>query len=298
MTRHFSARVILTAACIAASAAAQTPPQGHPLVPAYPGSWMEQPAEVSAFDEFDVPTGAIKNGKVSKSEHLEGKVTMFAYRNPDGRSTLEIFRNYESGLKDAGFATLFTCKGGQCGEQIGLKGLGYLPNGEDARYLAARHARPEGDVYVAMHVQPISTSVVVVEVKPMETGLVKVSADALGKDLARAGHVAVYEILFDTGKADLEPASGGALKEIAALLAKDPALKLYVVGHTDNVGALAQNLDLSKRRAQAVVTALTTTYNVAPARLQADGVGPLAPVAGNNDEAGRAKNRRVELVKQ
>lgn len=147
MTRRFSAGVILTAGCIAASAAAQTPPPGHPLVPAYPGSRMEQPAEVSAFDEFDVPTGPIKDSKVSKSEHLEGKVTMFAYRSPEGRSILEVFRNYESGLKEAGFATLFTCKGEQCGTQIGLKGLGYLPNGEDSRYLAARLARPEGDVW-------------------------------------------------------------------------------------------------------------------------------------------------------
>jgi outer membrane protein OmpA-like peptidoglycan-associated protein len=223
---------------------------------------------------------------------------MVAYRNPDDRSTVEIFRDYESGLKEAGFATLFTCKGGQCGEQIGLRGFGYMPGDDDARYLAAKLARPKGDVYVALHVEAISTKFVVVEVKPIETGLVKISADALNKDLDHVGHVAVYEILFDTAKADLQPGSDGALTEIAALLARSPALKLYVVGHTDNVGALAQNLDLSKRRAQAVVTALTTTYKVAPARLHADGVGPLAPVASNDGEAGRAKNRRVELVKQ
>jgi len=298
MTRHFSAGVILTAACIAASAAAQTPPSGHPLVPAYPGSKTYQATVVAAFDEFDMPTGPSKNGKMSKSEHLEGKVTMLSYLSPEGRSILEIFRNYESGLKEAGFETLFTCKGEQCGGQIGLKGLGYLPDGDDARYLAVRLARSEGDVYVALHVATIETKIVVVEVRPMETGLVKISADALNKDLDHVGHVAVYEILFDTAKADLKPESDGALKEIAALLAKSPTLKLHVVGHTDNVGALAQNLDLSKRRAQAVVTALTTTYKVAAARLHADGVGPLAPVASNDGEAGRAKNRRVELVKQ
>lgn len=298
MTRDFNVGVIVTAACLAVSAASQTTNPGHPLVPAYPGSSVEQAAEVSAFDEFDMPTGPNEDGKMSKSEHLEGKLTTFAYRNPDDRSTLEIFRNYESGLKDAGFATLFTCKGEQCGGQVGIKGLGYLPYSEDARYLAAKLVRPEGDVYVAMHVETISTKVVVVEVKPMDTGLVKISADALNEDLDHVGHVAVYEILFDTGKADLKPASDGALKEIAALMAKSPTLKLYVVGHTDNVGALAQNLDLSKRRAQAVTAALTTTYKVAPARLQSDGVGPLAPVASNDNEAGRAKNRRVELVKQ
>ena len=297
MTRPLIAGVFLTAACLAASATAQTPP-GHPLIPAYPGSDVDQAPEVSAFDEFDLPTGPSKDGQMSASQHLEGKVTIFAYRNPDGRSTLEIFRNYEAGLKDAGFATLFTCRGDQCGGQIGLKGLGYLPESDDARYLAVKLARPEGDIYVGMHVQSLTTRVVVVELKRMEAGLVTVSADSLDKDFTRVGHVAVYEILFDTGKADLKPASDAALTEIASLLARSPALKLYVVGHTDNVGGLAQNVDLSKRRAQAVVLALTTTHKVAAARLQADGVGPLAPVAGNEEEAGRAKNRRVELVKQ
>jgi OmpA-OmpF porin, OOP family len=159
-------------------------------------------------------------------------------------------------------------------------------------------SRPEGDVNVALHVAALSTRFVVVELKPMDEGLATVSADALNNDIDRVGHVAVYAILFDTAQADLKPESDAALKEIARLLELSPALKLHVVGHTDNVGALAQNLDLSKRRAQAVVTALTATYKVAAARLHPDGVGPLAPVAGNDDEAGRTENRRVELVKQ
>lgn len=298
MRRRVGAGVFLIAAFFAASGAAQKPPQGHPLIPPYPGSAMEQEAEVSAFDEFDVPTGPLKDGRLTKSAHVEGKVTMFRYSTPEGRSILEVFRNYESALKEASFVTLFTCKGEACGAQLGLKGLGYLPNGEEARYLAARLARPEGDVYVALHVQPLDTRFVVVEVKPMDTGLVKISAEALTKDINRVGHVAVYEILFDTAKADLKPESNAALQEIARLLEASPALKLHVVGHTDNVGGLAQNMDLSKRRAQAVVTALTTTYKVAAARLHADGVGPLAPVASNDVEEGRTKNRRVELVKQ
>lgn len=132
----------------------------------------------------------------------------------------------------------------------------------------------------------------------MEKGLVKVPAEALKKDLFQFGHVAVYDILFDTAKADLKPESSAALKEITSLLARNPTLKLHVVGHTDNVGPLAQNLDLSRRRAQAVVAALSTTHKVAGARLHAEGAGPLAPVASNDHEAGRAKNRRVELVKQ
>jgi outer membrane protein OmpA-like peptidoglycan-associated protein len=88
------------------------------------------------------------------------------------------------------------------------------------------------------------------------------------------------------------------MKEIAKLLQGDPTLKLYVVGHTDNQGALDLNMDLSRKRAEAVLTALTTKYAVPATRLKAYGCGPYAPVASNGSEDGRAKNRRVELVKQ
>ena len=138
----------------------------------------------------------------------------------------------------------------------------------------------------------------VVEVKPMDSARVTVDAAALGGDLTRTGHAAVYGIYFDTGKTDLKPESEQAIGEIAKLLKTDPALKLYVVGNTDNVGGLDSNMKLSQGRAEAVVTSLTTTHGIAPARLRACGIGPLAPVAANEAEEGRAKNRRVELVRQ
>jgi OOP family OmpA-OmpF porin len=89
-----------------------------------------------------------------------------------------------------------------------------------------------------------------------------------------------------------------AIKAIAELLAAQAALKIFVVGHTDNVGTLASNLTLSRQRAEAVVAALVANHGVAPSRLVADGVGPLAPVAPNDSEEGRQKNRRVEIVAQ
>jgi outer membrane protein OmpA-like peptidoglycan-associated protein len=82
------------------------------------------------------------------------------------------------------------------------------------------------------------------------------------------------------------------------MLKENASLKVYVVGHTDNVGALAGNMDLSKRRAAAVVQELTSKYGVAAARLASFGAGPYAPIASNDKEDGRALNRRVELVKQ
>jgi outer membrane protein OmpA-like peptidoglycan-associated protein len=132
----------------------------------------------------------------------------------------------------------------------------------------------------------------------MEGGLVTVNADALKGDIGKTGHVAIYGIFFDTGSAAVKPESAPALQEIGKLLQQDPKLKLYIVGHTDNVGEIQMNMSLSRGRADAVLKALTATYGVAPDRLQAFGDGPFAPVASNRDEAGRAKNRRVELVER
>jgi outer membrane protein OmpA-like peptidoglycan-associated protein len=132
----------------------------------------------------------------------------------------------------------------------------------------------------------------------MESDLVQADAKALGDGIAAEGHSAVYGVYFDTAKADIKPESAAALAEIAKLLKGQPSLKVLVVGHTDNVGQLAANMDLSRRRADAVVKALATQFGIDPARLSAQGAGSLAPVASNRTEEGRAKNRRVELVEQ
>jgi outer membrane protein OmpA-like peptidoglycan-associated protein len=137
----------------------------------------------------------------------------------------------------------------------------------------------------------------IVVTKDVDTEVVA-NAAALQGGLTTSGHAIVNGILFDTGKADVKPESKPALDEVAKLLKQNPALKVYVVGHTDNVGALAANVDLSKRRAAAVMIALTTQYGISAARLAAYGDGPYAPIATNDSEDGRASNRRVELVKQ
>ncbi len=96
----------------------------------------------------------------------------------------------------------------------------------------------------------------------------------------------------------MKPESEPTLREISRLLSANPALRLHVVGHTDSVGTVDYNMDLSRRRAEAVVQALTSDYGVSSGRLRAAGVGPLAPAAPNTTEEGRAKNRRVELVEE
>jgi outer membrane protein OmpA-like peptidoglycan-associated protein len=138
----------------------------------------------------------------------------------------------------------------------------------------------------------------IVEEKAMAQNMVVVSAGEMAKAIGATGRVALYGILFDFNRADLKPESKPALDEIAELLKGDPGLKLYVVGHTDDVGGLESNLSLSKKRADAVVAALSREYGVAASRLSAHGLAFLAPVAVNTTDEGRAKNRRVELVPQ
>ncbi|MBI5380078.1 MAG: DUF4892 domain-containing protein [Nitrospirae bacterium] len=277
----------------------------HPLISRYPGSVITAYMQKD-FDEYLLALGPLKSGSFQKTQHLEGKVTRIIYHNPAGRSSLEIFRNYETALKQAGFQTLFACKQQECGESKNdevLGWFGYLGQ-EYSRYLAAKLIRSGAEVYVALNVfespqEPYRTTTLhIVEMKPMEAGLVTVDAAAMASDIAKTGHVAIYGIYFDFNKADVKSESEPAIKEIAKLLKQDPKLKLHVVGHTDSVGELKFNMDLSKRRAEAVVKVLTTKHGIAAARLRGDGVGPLAPVASNDTDEGRAKNRRVELVKQ
>jgi outer membrane protein OmpA-like peptidoglycan-associated protein len=223
---------------------------------------------------------------------------------------VEVFRNYQSALRKGGFETLFTCGPQGCGSSIANA---YANSGDNAdywgpqhgiHYVSAKLARPEGDVYVSLLIDDqgpdsrTNAELYVIEMKPMQSDLITVDAASLANDIQRTGHASVYGIYFDTGKADIKPESDATLKEIAKLLQGDPSLKLHVVGHTDNQGALDMNMDLSRRRADAVLGALTTKYAVPAGRLRAFGCGPYSPVASNDSEDGRAKNRRVELVKQ
>jgi outer membrane protein OmpA-like peptidoglycan-associated protein len=124
-----------------------------------------------------------------------------------------------------------------------------------------------------------------------------VSAADMASALKESGKVALYGINFDTDKDTLRADSKPTLDEIGRLLTSDPQARLHVVGHTDNQGSPEHNLDLSRRRAAAVVRALTSQYGIAAPRLDSFGCGLYSPVASNADDSGRSKNRRVELVK-
>lgn len=155
---------------------------------------------------------------------------------------------------------------------------------------STRYCKALNDRTVAM--------VVAIEPKAREKKMVTVSAGDMSKSIAATGKVALYGIYFDTNKSVVKPESKPTLDQIAQLLKSQPTLKLGVVGYTDNVGGADANLALSKRRSEAVVRALVEDYNVAESRLTPTGAGMGSPLASNDSEDGRAKNRRVELVKK
>ena len=134
-----------------------------------------------------------------------------------------------------------------------------------------------------------------VEAKAREQKMVTVQAGEMAKAISNEGRIALYGIYFDFNKADVKSESAPTLDQMTKLLKDNPSLKLLVVGHTDNVGNFPFNMDLSQRRAAAVVAALNAR-GVSKERLTSAGVSFASPIATNKTEEGRAKNRRVELV--
>ncbi|MBB5208085.1 OmpA family protein [Chiayiivirga flava] len=265
---------------------------------------------------------------------FEGARTRIVYVLPAGRSPLEALRGYQQVVEAMGGAKTYECKAGECGgdagrntdggggdQSVAMKlwphsrvGDAAFSNGACAQTMGVSDQRlgsfaiPD-KAYVVVHaftgtdtlyckaINGRTIAVVdVLELKPREEKMVTVSAADMGSAIASTGRVALYGILFDTNSSTIKPESTPALEQIAALMTQQPALKLHVVGHTDSQGGLESNFALSKARAQAVSAALTAQYGIAAARLSANGVSYLAPVASNADDAGRAKNRRVELV--
>lgn len=133
--------------------------------------------------------------------------------------------------------------------------------------------------------------------KAMQGGQVQVLSSAdIQTGLASEGKVAFYGVYFDSGKAELKAESRDQIGEMGKLLKSQPKLQVFVVGHTDNQGQFDANLQLSQQRAQAVVDALVKDQGIEARRLIAKGVANLSPLASNAGDAGRARNRRVELV--
>ena len=282
------------------------------------------------FDETSLPLGkaSLKDGQrgFEKAQRAEGKRTRALYLAPEGRSSLEVMRNYSEALTKAGYTTLFECARESCGNDI-EKAL-YFNNKQnkiqgkqiseyafsmdvvDQRLLVAELKQGGASSYVIVLAavsgnaaesgikNRVTVYVEQIQAGKRESRMAVVKSSEIQQAMNRDGKIAIYGVLFDTDKSEVKPESAPQLEEMGRYLQQNPAVAVYVVGHTDNQGKLDYNLSLSQRRADAVVNALVTTHKIARNRLVGKGVAGLAPVASNQAEEGRAKNRRVELVLQ
>lgn len=286
------------------------------------------PAEGKSYDS---------NRKFSSLVTAQGKVTRSIYITPTGRSSLEVATNYIDAVAAKGFTPVYQCSGDSCGEafqrlkytwdnptaKVTGQNFGQLrdlmvnaafESLTDPRYALFKKSAPEGDTYVAIYAglnrgtgfgtysdawrDRVGVLVEIVEPRVMDRSMVVVSAADIGNKVMAEGRAVFYGIHFDFDKADIKPSSAPQLGEMAKFLTANPQARVFVIGHTDNKGALDYNLSLSGRRADAVVKALAAQYRIDPKRLTPRGLGPLAPVATNRTDDGQAQNRRVEMVEQ
>lgn len=275
------------ACCLVAFApvvAAQSDAKGskdHPLLTRFPDSRIEEYRR--QYDAIEFTIGAEAGQPKRQSVEGESTVIRYFHNRPERQpSPLEVIRNYQNAVKSIGGAVVYE----------------RLPRDGDGGETTLRVATGGKDVWVRVLPEIFSAptrsyQLTVVEVAAMAQ---VVSANRLLDELNRSGFIALY-INFDTGKADLKPDGRATVEEIVKALKSAPGLRIAIEGHTDNVGQPAANKALSERRARSVMEAVVAG-GIDAKRLSAAGFGPERPVADNRSEEGRAKNRRVELVKK
>ena len=264
-----------------------------------PGYYIDRCSQ-SPFEMRRFPVGAVNADRTAKTVEVEGPWRVVVYRPNEGAppaSPLQIQRNFQNAVKAAGGTVEGTypewCKfeldasfklGNSCTESGTT--LKFTKDGKETWVFvdatsAGMTGYRDGYVLYIMERTAMTQDIVANEL-----------LDKINKD----GMVALY-LNFDTGSANLQASSNSQIDQIAAMLKGNAALSVEVAGHTDNAGAADTNQKLSEARAAAVVKALAGR-GIPAGRLTAKGYGPTQPIADNRTEDGRAKNRRVELVKK
>jgi OOP family OmpA-OmpF porin len=273
------------------------------------------------FDSYALPVAPFEPGRAAQAlREVTGRVIWSAYRLEDATaSTAGIIDGYRKWLASLGFETILDCATAACGGFDFRFGVSLLPapamllDTADFAQLSARRPADDGsESFASVLVSRVlgAMQIQIVVVLPAETGadavvgaIERAAAPAIAPQetqslldrLTGDGHVTLQGLDFVPGGTDLSDASAPALDITATLLKEHPDLAILIVGHSDNQGGLEANVALSKRRAEAVRAALIER-GIDAGRLEAHGVGFLAPVAANATPEGMAVNRRVELV--
>lgn len=226
------------------------------------------------FDAFDMVVN-----KAGETETKEGSAEQLQYICPVTTSPLQLVRNAEGALRKAGYTPVFSGK----------------HENHDFPAVTMRKGSQWISVQTSMFNEFPAYELTAVLEKAMAQEI-SASAQAMSDAIAKSGKLDVYGITFATGQATITPASDAVLNDVAAVLTANADWKLRIEGHTDNVGDKAANLKLSNARA-AAVAAWLTSKGIAATRLTTAGLGDTQPVAENTSEDGRARNRRVVLVK-
>lgn len=304
----FAALLVLPVSAQATDFDAASVPESVALLPPFP-FFQEPEGLVSTFAEKDRHANfdrehMIAGGKVVA---VEGKVfrDRFQLTNPDQReySEIEFHRNYANAIEELGGARVSDAQythevnaafGGRQAVDKHYHGTCASSGCENHTYLIRQEGK-EWWIQVSTGAIPLHGEVVVLERQAMQSKLALIDAAEMKRKLDADGRIALY-INFDVDRATLRPDAGPVIAEIVKLLKADPGLRVSVDGHTDSTGTAERNRELSLARAKSVVAVLVAR-GIDADRLLAQGFGPDKPLAEETDDAARAKNRRVELVR-
>lgn len=272
-----------------------------------------------AFSSYAVPIGPVSDGAMQTTV-VEGAVSQTTWSlQAKDLTTLQILAPLRDQLTAAGFAILYECETTACGgfdfrfgADIAAEPAMHIDLG-DFRYLAAKRMGPKGPEYISAFVsrsstlgfaqitqigkgqataKPLATPSTDTRLTPAPTN----SSISLADGLAKYGSVALDDLIFASGAADLAAGEYASLDALAAFLRASPDSKVALVGHTDASGGLAGNIALSRLRAASVRVSMIENYAIPADQITAEGVGYLAPRDSNLTDQGRTRNRRVEVM--
>jgi len=285
---------------MSALACAQEDEEGckdHPLFNRMPNYYLGDCAKLE-FGSIQFPVGKpdTKNANKIKTETVEGKIMAYYYYLKEGATSasgLQIMRNFQNAAKQKGGIILSEYPGWCIGEfesqNSEVSSFGGCTNWSTTIKLT----KDNKEVWIYVQKTDEGYNLFIAEKEAMKQDI---QANEIFDALNKEGHIALY-INFETGKADIKPESQKIINQIVQMMKENPDLKISIEGHTDNVGTPQSNQTLSENRAKAVMNTIIAK-GIDKSRLSSKGWGQTKPIADNQTEEARAKNRRVELVKK